>query len=472
MDGNRVSEQHILVIGGGMTGMAAANALLKKGVRVTLVERDGRLGGKVGTVHEQGFLLDTGPDSFLAQKPAGVRLCKELGLGDEIIAPMERRFYMLIDGKLHTVPHELVSLAPTKPEALWGASFLSFWGKFRASTEGLVPRRGQVDDESLASFMRRRFGSEFALRFAEPLMGGVHASHPDKMSMAAVYPTYWKMEQTHGSVSRAILAMRRERMMKAPSKGAPSGASSAPFVALRRGMQSLVDRLAEALAAADVRTGVSVDALQPQVDGLVAATLSTGETVVVDRVLVTTPAWEAARLVRPHAPAAADLLESIRYASTAVATLAYREDQIPGLLPGTGFLTPRDQDLPITGCTWSSRKWEGRAPEGTVLMRAFMGYADNDAFVVTDTDEQMLAKAHNALAPLLGVKGEPAFSKLFRWVRAMPQYDVGHGALVSKINHSLGALPGVSLAGSSYGGVGIPDCIRQGEEAAALLLGG
>jgi oxygen-dependent protoporphyrinogen oxidase len=480
-----MNKARIVVVGGGIAGMAAAYYLERladqsgHAVDVTLVERDARLGGRVGTECVDGYLLDTGPDSFMSQKPWAVQLCQELGMGDEIISPLSRRFYLLIRGRLHSVPHELVSLVPTKPEALWKASFLSPFAKLRASSEGLVRPQLDREDESLAAFMRRRFGRQFALRFAEPLMGGVHAGHPEEMSMASVYPMYWQMERKHGSVTRAII----ERRLAARKSG--SAQTTSPFVALRHGMSSFVDRLAGSLQDTEVLLSTEVQALETLPNGRMRVSMgdptSTGaagsgsrlvspRTIEADFVLLACPSYASADLVRPLAPQAAELLDKIRYASTAVVSLAYRREDVANPLAGRGFLVPRGEPQPITGFTWSSNKWEGRAPEGMVLMRAFMGHAGNDQFVVDQSEEELEVRCHRALAGLLGIKGQPVLRRVYRWLRAMPQYDVGHLSLLDRIEQELAPFPAIHLTGSSYRGVGVPDCVRQGKESAEKIM--
>jgi len=461
-----MSIPHVVIVGGGITGLSAAYALQRlrqqagMSLRVTLIEQDDRLGGKVGTVQQDGFLIDTGPDSFLAQKPWAVQLCRELGMEDEIIAPSARQFFMLIRGKLHAVPHELVSLVPEKPEALWRASFLSFWGKLRASIEGFVPALRGADDESLGAFMRRRFGREFAQKFAEPLMAGVHAGHPDRLSMAAVYPMYWNMEREHGSITRGLLHLRRQRP---PDKGTRR---ASPFVALRYGMGSLIERLARNLNEVDIRLSTTVVGVAPLPDNRLQVLLHEGEPLPAEAVILSTPAYVTAKWLRPFGAEAANLLGEIPYASTAVVSLAYRREAIEHPLDGSGFLVPRGEPFPITGCTWSSSKWAGRAPDGYVLLRVFIGYAGADQIVEQQEDDQLARMAQDTLRPLLGIRGEAVLVRVDRWLKAMPQYEVGHLQRVQHIEQSLSAFPNLVLAGSAFRGIGVPDCIKQGKEAA------
>jgi oxygen-dependent protoporphyrinogen oxidase len=465
-----VSALRVLIVGGGITGLSAAYYLERLAadagisLEVTLVESDIRLGGKLGTVRQDRFLVDIGPDSFMAQKPWALELCNEIGLGDEIISPLSSQFYMYTDGKLHTVPHELVSLVPSKPEALWKTSFLSLAAKTRASGEALVKPRGDLEDESLSSFMRRRFGDEFAAHFAEPLMGGVHAGNPERMSMAAIYPMFWEMEKKHGSITRALL---ERRLRDQPNVVARSGS---PFVALKHGMQSLIDRLSGILVRTRFLFGDSVTRLAPSGSGQYIVALESGQEFDVDAIILASPAYIASTLIQPFSSEAAKTLEAIPYASTALVTLAYRREDIENPLEGTGFLVPRDQGLSIAGCTWSSNKWDGRAPEGLVLMRAFMGYAGNDELIRNRTEDQLHGAANQELSGILGIRAAPIFTRVDRWLNAMPQYEVGHLGRVDQVEKELSGYPGLLLAGSAYRGVGVPDCVRQGKEVAEKAM--
>ncbi len=462
-----MSVPHVVIVGGGITGLSAAYQLQKlrqqagTSLRVTLLEAEDRLGGKVGTVHQEGFLIDTGPDSFLAQKPWAVQLCRELGMEGEIISPSARRFFMLIGGKMHAVPYELVSLVPSRPEALWKASFISLWGKLRASLEGLIPARRDLSDESLGSFMRRRFGREFAVKFAEPLMAGVHAGHPDRLSMSAVYPMYWEMERKYGSLTRGLMHLRRQRQSSGKGKQEQS-----PFVALRYGMGSLVERLVQSLREVEMRLSTAVTGVDPLADGRVQVRVQGAEPLEADAVILTTPAYTTADWLQPYLPETARLLREIPYASTAVVSLAYRRESIEHPLEGSGFLVPRTEPLPITGCTWSSSKWEGRAPDGMVLLRVFIGYAGAAEIVEQQWDDLLARVAHDALQPLLGIRSDPVMTQVNRWLKAMPQYEVGHLQRLERIERSLTAYPFIVLAGSAYRGVGVPDCVKQGRESA------
>jgi oxygen-dependent protoporphyrinogen oxidase len=476
----------VVIIGGGITGLSSAYYVERMAkdagleAEVTLVERDSRLGGKIGTDRIGRFVVEWAPDSFVTYKPWGVRLCREIGVREgaadsdaELVQPSIHGFYMLIGGKLHKMPEELIGLTLSTLKGVWRAPFLTLGGKVRASVEGIVRPRRRLKDESLAGFMRRRFGCEFAKKFAEPLMAGIYAGQPENLSMAAIYPTYFEMEKKYGSMSRAIVEMSRRRQVEktAAKTGEMNPKGSAFFVSIRGGMEVMVDRLTENLASTDVRVGTSVESIASQVDGLYYLALSSGDRLSADAILLATPAYVASELLKPLAPAAADELAKIPYASTAVVSLAYGREDVGHALNGSGFLVARDEPFPVSGCTWTSSKWERRAPEGSVLVRAFMGFSGAGPNVEEASEDELAKAAHAALAPVLDIKGKPILAKTYRWLRAMPQYEVGHVERLAKIEAGLAAHPNVVLAGAAYRGVGVPDCVRQAKDAAEKVVG-
>ncbi len=268
------------------------------------------------------------------------------------------------------------------------------------------------------------------------------------------------MERQHGSITRGILHLRRQRHRGSASR------DTSPFVALRDGMGSLVERLQQSLREVQVLRSTAVVGVTPLSDGGVHLSLATGEPLRADAVIVTVPAYTAAEWLQSWNAKAARLLREIPYASTAVVSLAYRRQGVQHPLDGSGFLVPRTEPLPITGCTWSSSKWEGRAPADHVLLRVFIGYAGADQIVEQQWDDLLARVAHDALCPLLGIREEPVLARVHRWLKAMPQYEVGHAARLKQLEEALSPFPMVHLAGSAYRGVGIPDCVKQGREAA------
>lgn len=399
----------IAVVGGGIAGLTAAYRL---GERAVLFESSDRLGGVIRTIREEGFVVEAGPDSMLAAKPAAVALCRELGL--DLIPVRSRRFLVWSRGRLEPFPSG-AEYASTR--------LLSWPGKARMAMDLVLPRGGSAD-ESLGSFFRRRMGREFLERVAEPLMAGIFMAPADRLSLRATFPRFAEMEARRRSL---ILAMR-----KAPESGAS-------FLSLRGGMQDLVDALAARIR--NVRTGEPVESL---------------EALRADDVVLAVPAPAAARLVRPSAPRLADALAAIPHVSSSTVSLAYRRSAVAHPLDGTGYVVPRRERMAITGCTFASSKFEGRAPEGMVLLRAF--------FEGSEPDERA---AHEELAGVLGIREPPVRTWTSRYPGANPVYEVGHEARVREIERL--CPPGLYLTGASYRGVGVPDGVRDATEAAARI---
>jgi len=415
-----LGSKRITIVGGGITGLATAFHLERlTDAAIDLYEGSSRLGGKVWTDRRCGYLVEEGPDCFFARKPGAIELVRELGLESELIEPAQRQFSMLVNGRLHRVPSGLVTLNQVQPEAVAKAWFLSVEAKSRVLAEAEQPA-GTGEDESIRSFFTRRFGAEFSRLVAEPLLAGTHGGDADRLSMRALYPTYLDAEQRYGSLS---------------TSPAPTG-SGPTFLSFRGGMRTLVDGLAEGLQ----RTVVHLNA---PIDSLGAFTS--------DRIALTIPAAEAAKLV----PA----VGSIPHRSSAIVSVAFARDQVAHSLDGTGFLVPEGELGPISGATWSSRKWDGRAPDDAVLLRFFL----RDTQTTAET-------ALGSVRDLLGITGEPVWSECRRWTEALPQYTVGHLDRLATIEAELAeTLPNVTLAGTSYRGVGVPDCLRQAREAATLI---
>ncbi len=445
----------VAIVGGGIAGLTAAYELQRAGsVEVSLFERSSVAGGKIWTAHEGGLLIEQGPDSIFASKPWAIDLICELGLEADLMGPLSNEFSILSNGKLHTVPRALANLVPSSAGALEKAGFLSSADKKRALKEADIAAGGG-EDESIASFFGRRFGRGFSTLVAEPLLAGTHAGDPKKLSMAALYPTYLGMERSHGSISRA-----------ASARTASSGSQGAGFLTLRGGMDGFPRRLSQALNKVRISLSTEVQGLRSDGAGL---TLDTSHgPVTVDHAILSTPAYVSSTLLQEVAPTAAEGLMGIRFVSTAVATLAYRREAFPRPVTGNGFLVPYTESSPISGCTWSSNKWSERALDDVLLVRAFMG-RDGGLEVDRFRDEELVAFAERELANLLRGSQPPFFTRLDRWSRGMAQYELGHLDRLASIENALGDLP-ISLAGSSYRGISISDCVRQGWEAASKLV--
>jgi oxygen-dependent protoporphyrinogen oxidase len=464
------SSPRVVVVGGGITGLAAAHRLTRHvpGSQITLVEVDDRLGGKIVTERGDGFVIEGGPDSFLATKPRGVGLSKEVGLGERLIevTPRERRAFVLFRGELHDLPEGLTGLVPTRLAPLARSPLLSPAGKARVALDYVLPARRDAGDESLGGFIRRRLGTEAWERLVEPLMAGIYAADGDTLSLAATFPQLREAERTHGGLIRGVLAARR---------AAPAVAPRSPFLTPAAGLGELVAALERELwgAGVEIATGVGVATLAPTDAGYHVA-LATGDGMTADAVILTTPAFVSAGLVAPFSPALAHDLAEIPHASTAIVTLGWRSAEIPHPLEGHGYVVPRVAGGPILACTWSSRKWRGRAPAGWEVIRVFVGRAGHEEMIDAD-DDALIALAWREATERLGVTAPPALTRVHRWPRGMPQYVLGHPQRVARIEAAAATHPGLFLAGNAYRGVGIPDCIASGEraaEAAAAVIRG
>ena len=441
-----------VVVGGGIAALAAARRLeaLAPEAELVLVERDEVLGGKLRTERVDGFVVEAAPDSFLARKERGVGLCEELGLGDQLIArrPEHRGSFVRRGTELHPLPEGLTGMIPTSLEALETTELLSSAGKARFAAEADVPAASGDEDESVAAFVSRRFGREAYDALVEPLMTGIYGGDGDQLSLQATFPQLRAIEREHGSVVRGLAA--------------PPPSELPPFLSLRNGMGALVDALVAGLGRVDVCVGQAVARVSRHGPGF-EVVLADGEAIVADGVVLATPAFVTAELLAGLDRELAETHAEIPYASSVVVSLGYsRADVVP--LDGYGYVVPRAEGGDVLACTWSSQKWEHRAPEGSVLVRVYVGrFGGRD--VTTAGGEELVALARDEIA-FLGVAAIPMLTRVHRWTLGMPQYVLGHPDRLERIEAALASHPGLALAGAAYRGVGIPDCIASGEAAA------
>jgi oxygen-dependent protoporphyrinogen oxidase len=442
----------ICIIGGGITGLAAAYELTRRQEAFLLFESSPRLGGLIQTEHRDGFVLDAGPDSMLAQKRAAVDLCHEIGLGARLMGTSPpRTAFVLKRGRLHALPSPSVLGIPTSARALARYDLLPWTARARLALEPLVPRRA-AGDESVASFFRRRFGAATVGLVAEPLLGGIHAGDVERLSMPALFPRLAEAERRPGKV---LLTLRRTRQAD------PHGA----FRALAGGMAELVDRIAAVLPPGSVRLGAAVTGIQSSGRGWRVAAGDAAHDAAA--VVIAAPAHAAARLLAPFDAAAAAACGAVPYVSTASVALGWRREDVEHPLQGTGFVVARGHsDARITACTWVSSKWTARAPEGHVLLRAFVGGAHDPAAAGLD-DERLVGIATRDLAPVLGIGAPPRLARVFRWPGAGAQHEVGHRARMTGLRERLRAWPGLFVSGSGFDSIGIPDCVADGRAAGA-----
>ena len=454
--------KRVAVVGGGVAGLAAALRLVEagRGLEVVLLDANDRLGGTIATERSGGFLIEAGADAFITEKPWAVALCARLGLERRLVGtrPDDRRVHIVRGGRLVPVPEGFALLAPTDLWNLAGSPLFSWHGKLRMLLDLVLPRGSAEGDESIAAFVRRRLGREALERVAEPLLGGIYTGDAERLSLRATMPRFVELERRHGSLIRGLRATARTR---------DAGARYSLFMTHADGMGGLVADLARRLPEGVVRLGSRVERLAREGDGWRVVT--TGAVHDVDAVVVAVPSYVAASLLAEVDPTLAHGLAAIEYASSAIVTLAYRGTDLPRGLAGFGFVVPSIEQRSILACSYPSRKFDGRAPEGHELLRAFVGGALRPELV--DLDDAALRAAVEAdLAALLGVTARPALVRVHRHRRAMPQYQVGHEARVAAIEARTAAVPGLALAGAAYRGVGVPDCVRSGEAAADAVL--
>jgi oxygen-dependent protoporphyrinogen oxidase len=453
---------HVAIVGGGITGIAAALRVIERGGTVDLLEAGPRLGGTIATVRHDGFVIETGPDSFITDKPWALALCERMGLGGDLVPTREtdRRTYVARGDRLCPLPDGFLLLAPTSLWPLVRSPLFSLAGKLRMGLDLVLPRRRDDADESLAAFVRRRLGREALDRVADPLASGIYTGDPDALSLRATMPRFAEMEARHRSL---ILGLRRRA---SEAKGV-AGARYGLFVSHRQGMGALVDALAVRIPERSIHLRRTVDAIERTARGWRVRT-SDG-TLDADGVVLACPAHVAAALLRPLDAAGAAELAAIPHASSAILTFGIRTADVPRGLPGFGFVVPATDARDILACTFSSRKWPGRAPEGCDLVRVFVGGVRRAELPALD-DAPLIALARRELARFLDYRAEPLFTRVDRWMDAMPQYTLGHDARVRVMETRLAALRGLGLAGNAYHGVGIPDCVRTGEAAADAVL--
>ncbi|MBI4533377.1 MAG: protoporphyrinogen oxidase [Candidatus Melainabacteria bacterium] len=475
--------KRIIVIGGGISGLAAAHRLVeiaaREGINLELVllEASTRLGGVIRTFRQDDFIFECGPDSFITQKPWAVNLCQRLELAEQIVQTSEkcRRTYVAFGGKLHPLPEGFMMLAPTRWMPFLRSSLFTWGGKLRMAADLLLPAKPIIQDESLADFVVRRLGRQALERIAQPMVGGIYTADPAQLSMKASMPIFLELEKTYGSVIRGMWHQERQRRRSTPgvqSTGGQgeSGARYSLFVTLKDGLDVLVDTLAERLPEGSIAYDSAVARIARAHNGINwTVTLDNGQSITGDAVIVCTPAYKTATMVAEVDPDLRALLASISFASSAVLTLIYNRTDISHPLDGFGFVVPAVEGCSIIACTFSNIKFPGRAPDSKVILRVFLGGA-LQPHIFALSDDEIEGVVQQDLKTYLGVQALPQLSLLSRHPLSMPQFHVGHLNLVAQIQDKVSRLPGLALAGNSYLGVGIPDCIHSGELAAESML--
>jgi protoporphyrinogen/coproporphyrinogen III oxidase len=471
-------KERIIVIGGGIAGLAAAYFAVKKiqedglDITVTLLEADDRLGGKILTERVDGYVIEGGPDTFLATKPWGLALARALGLEGRLHGtnPHKKNTYVMKGGRLTPLPEGLTMMIPTRFSPMLRTSLLSWPQKARMGLDFLLPPRSLNGEESLGNFISRRLGRAAYERLIEPLMSGIYAGDGDKLSLTATFPYLRDMETKHGGLIKGALAARRQMAARSNGRSIGKGSSRSIFLTPTTGLAELVERLVSflELAGAEVRTGAAVSRVTRHGQGY-QIEMQGGEPIEALGIVLAAPSFAAGAILQDLDANLAAELNSIEYTSTATISMAYLESDLPRSLDGYGYVIPRREGRRALACTWTSTKFPHRAPEGKVLLRVFAGRAGQEDDIPWD-DAGLVELARDEVYHTLGITAVPQLVRVFRWDKAMPQYNVGHSARLERIDRSLEAHPGIALAGNGYRGIGIPDCIHSGELAAHQVI--
>jgi oxygen-dependent protoporphyrinogen oxidase len=460
--------KRVVIIGGGISGLSAAYYAQKKfseqaiPVEIVLIEKDKTLGGKIQTLHRDDFVLERGPDSFLARKMPIIDLIRDLGLEDELTAtnPLAKKNYILKQNRLHRMPPGLVLGIPTEVTPFIKTGLISPLGKARAAMDLVLPKRDSGSDESLGSFLERRLGKEVLEHIAEPLLAGIYAGDTHSLSLQATFPQFQQLEQKHRSL---ILGMMQSKKQVPQAAKLPEIAKKSMFLTFKKGLKTLVDSLIEHLHSIELKTGQGVHSVN-RINETYHVELEDGQKLTCGAMILALPVYQTAKLL--HDVPEAKVLNQIPYVSVANIILAFEQKDIARALDGSGFVIPRSEGRFITACTWTSSKWLHASPKGKVLLRCYIGRSGEEQWTGF-SDEQLLSKVRSDLTDLMGITAEPLFYEVTRWMNSMPQYPVGHLESISQVRKALAdQKPGTFLTGSGYHGVGLPDCIRQGKEAA------
>lgn len=464
----------VAIVGGGISGLSTAFEMEKARaanpqIEYLLLEGSLRLGGSIFSERIDECLVEGGPDSFMTEKTSATNLCAELGLTDHLVGSNDasRKTYILLKNRLVAMPDGLMFMVPTKlvPTAL--TPLFTWKTKIRMARELLHPPRPMQRDESVAELIERHFGAEVVDRLADPLLSGIYGGDAAVLSARTVLPKLVEMEEKYGSLSRGMLAAYGNGKQSPPQANGKPRRST--FSSLLGGMQEMVDSLAARLNPASIRKSTVVSHIDRTEESW--QLIIEGEPQRFDAVVLAIPAWAAGSLLAGMDPQLGKDLADIPYSSSITVTIGYEDAALATLPDGFGFLVPASEKRSLLACTFVHRKFPSRAPQGIGMLRCFLGGARNSA-LLNDSDQELESRVRAELKDILGITADPRFVRIHRWHRAMAQYSVGHQERMTRISQAVARHPGLALAGNAYLGIGVPDCIRTGQQAAASILSG
>ncbi|TYO98970.1 protoporphyrinogen oxidase [Geothermobacter ehrlichii] len=460
---------NVIVIGGGISGLAAAHAIEqqaeKAGLKITttVLEKEQRLGGKIWSIRDQGFLCEWGPNGFLDNKPMTLELCENIGIGERLLRSSDnaRKRFIYSEGRLHRLPES--------GPAFLRSQLISWPGKFRLAGELFVPRRRSDDDESLADFARRRLGREALDKLIAPMVSGIFAGDPEQMSLQSCFPRICELEREFGGLLKAMIKLARKKRQERKEGKQVAGAAGPGGIltSFAGGIQELTDSLGGAVRG-DIRLGIEVTAIRKLADGF-RVELADGDSLEAEVVLSCAPAWALKTMAEPLGADIDELLEQIPYSPMNVVCFGYQREKIPLDLNGFGYLIPRNEGCHILGTLWDSSIFTHRAPEGMVLLRSMMGGATFTEAIEL-SENQVVAAVRADLERIMGIKAEPDFIRVFRHRRAIPMYLLEHRRRVAALEERLTELPGLFVSGNAFYGVGLNDCVHAGNQVADRIV--